>query len=364
MAGEWSCCRTIYFYTFNIELDLASVADALRRAGRVSDLQIPPRNIARLLERTIPMKTRIPVLLSLALMVAALPLGESARAQEASQEGTEQALHVLAGHPFLPSYLIPSAFSDSRAELGLGFAYASYDVTLLAREREVKLAAVGPQARVQVRVFSRLSLDLGARVNAVAPMNTAAIADYGASTTLDVQAGALFEVIRARRNVLSVGFSVVAPKHYAVSPVDALQEVVAGQGDPSFVSNRVSTRFIPDLRWAHAFAPAIGIQSQLGFVLDDTERNGEEQDLSTRLNLAFGVSTDLNQWIHVPIGLTANYRRGQVISEGLTNADTLSFGLYETFKSNDFNVGFELGFASAGGTTSTIGALVFRSYYL
>jgi hypothetical protein len=271
----------------------------------------------------------------------------------------------LGGHAFLPSFAIPSPFADSQASVALGFGYRSYTTSVLGGDRELKLAGFQPSVQGQVHLFSGLALNFGFSGSLVTGVNSAAVLDYGASTAYALQLGALYEVLRTDTDVFSLALEVQRPHTLALSPLDAanagLQQLL-GAGDPNYAASQVTTRWAPDLRYAHTFAKFIGFRSFLGLRLDNTTSDGEASVAKSLINLGLGLSTDFKEVIGVPVGLTANYRRGQVLSSGASNSDALTFGIFET--GNDaFNIGAELGFVRTGAVNTTIGAILARGYF-
>ena len=63
----------------------------------------------------------------------------------------------------------------------------------------------------------------------------------------------------------------------------------------------------------------------------------------------------------MPIGITANYLRGQIITHG-SNVNIYDLGLYETL-SKTFNAGLEFGRVHAGGLDTTVAAVTVQVYY-
>ncbi len=274
--------------------------------------------------------------------------------------------HVLNGHPFLPTFAIPTPFADSQAIVALGFGYGTFESPVLGRILELKLGEFQPIAQGQVSLFSGFALSFGVKANVITGLNQAALLDYGASTSYTLQAGAIYELIRAKSDVLSLALDVSRPHSFAVSPLEAARaglERIGGSADPNFASENVTTRWAPSARFAHAFSGFAGFQTFLGGRFDNTIENEQETTVKTVVNFGGGLSGDFKQLAGIPIGLTANYRRAQVVSsESGSNSDAFTLGLFEPFSAT-VNVGLELGLVKAGSGDVKVAALLARATY-
>jgi hypothetical protein len=272
--------------------------------------------------------------------------------------------HVLNGHAFLPSLFIPTEFVDTRATLGITVGYGNYDAALLGTSTNVKLGAFAPGLDVQVLLTDWLGISAGLTGNAIAGLNASSVLQYGGSVAYTWRFGLIGRLFRTDSSYLSTAFEVDRPHILAVSPLEsAIQKVqqYIGSSAPQFPTNGVETAFRPSLRFAHGFNSVLGLRSFLGFNFQTGEELSQKRT-GNQMTFGLGLSSDLFPATQVPIGLTANYRRNQIISGGASNEDVFEFGLYETV-STRFNFGAEIGFNSSNKVDTTIVGLVARGYF-
>ncbi|MFL5813583.1 MAG: hypothetical protein ACJ763_08400 [Bdellovibrionia bacterium] len=272
--------------------------------------------------------------------------------------------HMLAGHAFLPAIAQPAAFADSRATLAVGLGQGSYSVNIGPATQKIDLIGLSPSFDVQVALGSRFAVFGGITTFIVTGLNEVSALVYGGSVRYAWNFGGLFEIIRSEDSVLSLAFQVNKPHTLAVSPLqsvtEGIQDVLAGIS-PNLVNSSVSTEYRPNLRFAHGFNPSLGVQVSLGADIRSTVESGATNN-GTLVTGAIGLSSDLNPWISVPLGLTLNATRNQVITRSEQNSNAVSVGLWETF-THRFNMGVEVGWVRRGNVDSTIGAIVARDYF-
>lgn len=272
--------------------------------------------------------------------------------------------HVLGGHAFLPVIEQPAAFADSRATLGVGVGQGSYSVNVGATSQKIDLIGLSPSLDLQISIGDRFAIFGGFTSFIVSGLNEVSALVYGGSVRYTWNFGGLFEILRSEDSVLTIAFDVNKPHTLAVSPLqsvtEGIQESLAGIS-PSVVNSTVSTEYRPNLRFAHGFNPSLGVQASLGLDFRSTVENGAGSN-GTLVTAALGLSSDLNPWISVPIGLTLNASRNQIITRSESNSNAVSVGLWETF-THRFNMGVEVGWVRRGNVDSTIGAVLAREYF-
>jgi hypothetical protein len=277
----------------------------------------------------------------------------------------EELRHVLGGHAFLPSFTIPSPFADSIAQIGLSFGYATYSASLFGVGRDIKLGAFQPSARGQVRLFDKFALGFGIRGNIITGVNSVGALDFGASVAYAFDLSGIYELLRQDRDVISVALNYSHPHSLTVSPLESAREglqSLRGTGDADFSSSAVTSIWEPGFRYAHTINRSLGLQALAGLRINDTKENQETSSLKTSLSLGVGLSSDLKPWISIPLGVTLNYRRGQILTSEGSNFDIAELGVFETFNPS-FKVGLEAGVMRVGEVNTTVGTLLVRTYY-
>src|SRR5205823_2811192 len=153
-------------------------------------------------------------------------------------------------------------FADSKATLAVAFGAGNYERPFLIRTREIKIGAISPIAEGQVNVWDGLAIEFGISGRIVSGLNTESAIGYGASSQYSLKIGALYEIIRSDSSVLSAGLRYSHPKTIAVSPLNAISGSlgdIVGSSDPDATTDTTTSRWTPNLRFAHSFAPAIGM---------------------------------------------------------------------------------------------------------
>jgi hypothetical protein len=303
-------------------------------------------------------------LISLGVTISAWTPCHAQSHSEDSETRAPQFAHVLNGHTFLPSFGVAAPFANSTASTVLGVALGNFTAPTATGDTDIKLAAFSPQFEGQIRAYDRLAISLGATGNIVTGINGESALRYGASTSYKLSVGALYELIRDETKVISVALTLERPHTYTVSPLEtaksALRDALGGGGAEAVQSN-AQTDWRPNLRAAYAFNPVFGIRGLMGMRFTALKED-EAESSQTRLNLGFAVDTDLKPWIGFPVGFTVNYLRNQTVSAGAANSDTLTLGIFETF-AQGFNLGLETGTVRSASGSSTLGALIIRTYY-
>jgi hypothetical protein len=272
--------------------------------------------------------------------------------------------HVLNGHAFLPSVFIPNEFVDTRTSLAIGVGYGNYNSSVLNTLTNVKLGAFSPAVDVQVLLVDWLAIDLGMTGNAVAGLNASSVLQYGGSVAYTWRFGLIGQIWNDRSSNLALALEVDRPHLLAVSPLESAVQSVQeylGNSTPDFPTNGVETQYKPSLRYAYGFSPVIGLRGFAGFNFQ-TGQDLAQRRTGNQFNFGIGLSSDLKPWVDVPIGITANYRRNQIISGGAVNADIFEFGIFETV-SNRFNFGGEAGFTNTNKVDTKIFSLIARGYF-
>lgn len=272
--------------------------------------------------------------------------------------------HVLAGHAFLPVIEQDSAFADSRATLGVGVGQGSYSVNLGPATQQVDLIGLSPSLEVQIALGTRFAVFGGFTSFIVSGLNEVSALVYGGSVRYAWSFGGLYEILRSDDTVLSLAFQVNKPHTLAVSPLQSVTESIqAGLAgiSPSLVNSTVSTEYRPNLRFAHGFNPSLGVYASAGLDFRSTLQGGSPSG-GTLFTAGLGLSSDLNPWISVPVGLTVSLSRNQVITRSEDNSNAVSVGLWETV-THRFNMGVQVGWVRRGDLDSTIGAVVARGYF-
>jgi hypothetical protein len=267
---------------------------------------------------------------------------------------------------FLPSFSVQPAFTNTHTTLGFITGTGNYDATLSGNPEELKLAAFSPSVEGQVALISKLALNFFVSGNFTAGINAPAALLYGASVLYSISAGLLYSPIETDQSTFAIGLQINRPHLFAVSPAVSAAEKYNNfvtAGTPNFSNQNVTTQWTPSLRYAYAFTPWIGLQTELGFRIASLEKSvNTENTTQTSMTFALSVGTNMNTLIHIPIGLSASYFRGQVISSGQANNSIFNFGIYETNWPN-VNFGGEFGIATVSGITTYLGAFQTRIYY-
>ena len=287
---------------------------------------------------------------------ALLPVKSVRRAESAER-------HVLGGHNFVPSLLIPPPFIDTQTNLVFAGGYGNYPSNVLGLGNDLKLAAFEPVLSVQYAPSAKIAFSIGVNGNVISGVNTNSVLVYGASVERQWNIGAIGNLLEADKAVLALALNVGFPHYLSVSPISGIAALnrVISVATPDFVNSNVSTVWKPNLRFAYAFNPTFGfIALAGGKVLQLSE--GTTNQSTANLNFALGASADLKPDLGWPIGVTANFNRNQVLQNDDSNSNILSFGLYETAWTQ-VAFGLEVGFGDAVGQNSTIAGLNARVYY-
>jgi hypothetical protein len=268
-------------------------------------------------------------------------------------------------HVFLPTAAFPSTFADSHATLAMGMGYGKYTVPSIlgGGSNELSLGSFAPAVEGQVTLFSRFAINFSLTGNLITGLNTESALLYGASTSYSINGGLLYEVIRADQAVLSAAFAVSRPHTLALSPaasvLTAVQNVV-GTANSDYTNSSVSTQWKPSARFSYALNSVFALKSLLGVTFLSFDEDTSES--SAKMNIGFGLEADIAPVTPVPIAFSASYSRSQILTPGSQNADTLSFGLFETL-SPSFNAGIEIGKVWTNHVNSTLVVANLRVYY-
>lgn len=279
---------------------------------------------------------------------------------------TPQLPHVLGGHNFLPLLLFPSPFVDTQTDLVIAGAYGSYpngsSLPLLG-SADLKLGGFQTSLNIQYSPMPRFALSLGFLGNLLTGMNSSSALAYGASIATQWQIGGLLKLYETDRLILSLGLLAQFPHYLSISPTNLIAGFnrAVSVGAPDFVPENVSSSWRPNLRFAYVFNPTFGFSALAGIKAYALEQSNPDQS-NLQVDLALGVTSDFYPQHGVPIGLTAAYRRNQVVQSSDVNTNVFSFGLWET-RWTQVAFGLEVGFSNVAGQNSTIAALGARVYY-
>lgn len=284
-------------------------------------------------------------------------------AQPAADEVAQ--FRILADHAFLPNVLVPPAFADSNVQLLVAFGRGSFPNPTGIGPVELDIGSASPRLRGHVRILRGLSLILGVSGTFVTGMDVPSAVGYGATTSYGLKLGALYELVRSHRNILSLAFEVDRPHTLIISPIESAVESIRGfaeRGNPDAASSNIDTAWRPTFRYAHAFTPAVGFQAIAGLSIAAVKDDRIATFNPDVFNLGFSFDANLRELSSIPLGLTATYYRAQPLSNNGNVQSIFGFGIYETLARN-FNFGFEMSFASGSGQNTTAGAVVLRSHY-
>ncbi len=293
------------------------------------------------------------------LAIAAL-LSREAAADDTALQCDQHYSHVLGGHAFLPTFIVPTPFANSSALVSLGFAYGDIG--------NLSLGAFSPRAEGQVLIFKGFAISFGLGGRMVAGLDGDSAISFGASAGYSYKLGALYELVRSDLDVLSVAAEVEHPNSFSVSPIEGAKSFITGlltNATADFVSNTVVNQWRANARWAHSFSKPFGIQALAGFRYNQRKTEFRDSTDATRLQLGAQFETDFKPMIGIPVGITLSYLRGQLIDTNidfLSSVNTVSVGLYLT-SSPSFNVGIEYGGVHTGNQTSRAGGVVARMYF-
>lgn len=256
------------------------------------------------------------------------------------------------------------AFSDTTAELALGFGTGTFSVATQDGQQDIRLGNLTPNLDVQVAILKSLAVSLGLTASEVTGLNSNSVLFYGASVSYNFNFGIIYELHREEREVFSVALNVLRPHTLAISPFQAAESAINSylqNSDPSLVQATANTVWEPQIRGAYAFNPVFGAQADLGLNLN-TYSSDVSQPSGSKLLFALGVDTNLNQPLSVPIGFSLAYQRDQILSLGSSNGDFITAGVFTTARKS-FTAGLELGKVFVSGINATIGAITIRIYF-
>lgn len=299
-------------------------------------------------------------MLSLRLLSLAFGIGIIAPSVYA-QDQDRSKRHVMQEHVFLPTFAMPTAFTDTTTLLGVGVGTG---------DREgLELALISPRIEAQVSFLDNFSLSLAISGNIITGTNANSVLQYGASTGWNYRFGAVYRLLHDDRNVVALGLDMSKPRTVAVSPLDAAANAVRdliGATSSEFISEKTVAQWRPTARWAHAFSPSIGLQSFAGFRMNQTREDAQSAITKNQFQIGLQIDADLKHATRIPVGIALNTVQSFLLrgEEDATGTQTYTFGIYETVeKHHTFNTGLEIGKTKTGEKSATIGAVVLRAYF-
>lgn len=289
-----------------------------------------------------------------------------ALAQEDFEHGRgDQPGNYLGGHRFSPSFLIPNPFANTQVSVGFGAGHSSPTVSALGIERELDIGIFAPFLEAQFTIFPKFTLAVAGWGMGLSGITSDSVIIYGATAIYRAGIGALYQFWTGDRAAVSFGLNVVRPRLFAVSPLagvrEGIQGVFNGSGADASNSNEVWS-YVPNLRYAYAFSPVVGLQGQVGLVMS-TANDDESIESGSGFVFSIGPDIQLKPWFGVPLSVTATYKGNEQIGRD-TKLWVNSWGaaVYLT-EAKSFNVGAEfIATVNPSATVDMIG-IVTRYYF-
>ena len=261
----------------------------------------------------------------------------------------------LAGHVFIPSFIIQEPFSQTSFGLKFGFGSGSAtgpslvwtgnpsDPLAPGPDKDYPFNALGFGVNVTARILEWLSARLLIGGDAYLGSGRDSILVIGTQVKAAADLGVMASFPVGEHFRLAAAFDVTYGPAFNVLVAEGIASAIRDGTANVDVLNRTSTfTWIPGLLGAWAPFPFLGATLNLQFVHPSTTETGTSSFSQNGWSLAGAVDFDLAPLVPaVPFGVIVAYKLlGPLGSTGVTRTDNLDFGLFYTGR-KDLALGLE-----------------------
>ena len=271
---------------------------------------------------------------------------------------------TLAGHTFIPSDLVNPPFITTHVDSLTGGGFLKVSALIQGdggqEVADFDLGAIAQTITTQFALTEFLAVGVAATGQAVAGVNNEAALVSGATLGYGLQFSALVRLLRVQKFVLSAAASGGLEKAARLSPIDAINQVLATGNARNITDLFVSSSandLGADLRAALSLHPVFGLTANIGLGRESFNQAGQSNSEGV-FSLGLALSLDFNAIRSAPVGFLLGYGNERSLEDGATPIGTFVGGIFYTGR-EDLALGLEAAIASQGQTGAGQDSYVF-----